>query len=135
MLSEDSFRHHTGDVRQTKVSAGETVRESFVIQSEKVEHGGMEIVDVHPIFNGVVADLIRGAVDFSSLHAPSGHPDGVAVGIVIPSVAAFRYWRAAELTGPNDQVSFSKSRDLRSRISPAMGRSTSSAFADPSRPR
>ena len=68
-----------------------------------MQHGRVEIVDVHAVFDGVVADVVRGAVDESGLDAAAGYPDRIAVRIVVASVAALADRRAPEFAGPDDQ--------------------------------
>jgi hypothetical protein len=80
-------------------------------------------VDVHAVFDGVVADFVGGSVDEAGLDASAGHPDGVSVRVVIASVAAFGDGRSSEL------LSFSRPRAFRSVSRPAIGLSTSLAFS------
>ena len=58
---------------------------------------------MHAIFDGVIPDVVGRAIDEPGLHAPAGHPDRVAVRIVVAAVASLRHRRAAKLTGPDNQ--------------------------------
>ena len=74
-----------------------------MIQPKQMQHGRVEIVDVHAVFDGVVGDVVRGSVYESGLDAAAGHPDRIAVGVVVAPVAAFADRRAAEFADPDDQ--------------------------------
>ena len=47
---EDFFHHLAEDIGEAEIAARVFVGELEVIDAEQVEHGGMEIVDVEPIF-------------------------------------------------------------------------------------
>ena len=40
-----------------------------MIEAEDVQHRRMQIVDVHPVLDGVIAELVGGAVDEALLDA------------------------------------------------------------------
>src|SRR5690348_5911288 len=57
--SREQLRHHfTAHVGQAEVAALETIGQLQVIQAEQVQDGGMEIVDVDLVLDGVPADLV-----------------------------------------------------------------------------
>src|SRR5215467_6268316 len=85
-LSEDLLRHYAGDVGQPEVAATEAVGQLLVIEAEQVENRGVEIVNVHPVLHRVIADIIGRSVNEARLDAAPGHPDRVAVRIVIASI-------------------------------------------------
>ena len=53
-LPDDVSRH----VRETEVAPLETVGELPVVQAQQVQDGRVEVVHVHRIFHGVVAQLV-----------------------------------------------------------------------------
>lgn len=61
-LSQDGLHDMTADVRQTEVTALEAIGESFVIDSEQVQHGRMQIVNMDHIGNGVITKLVGGTI-------------------------------------------------------------------------
>jgi sialic acid synthase SpsE len=71
------------DIGEPIVAALEAVGEVFVIEAEKVEDGGLEVVDVDFVFDARETHFIRGAVIESALHAAACHEDGEAVGIMV----------------------------------------------------
>ena len=81
-------------------------REPVVVDAEVVEDGGVEVADVNGVLDNVVTEIICGAVYEARLHAPAGHPDAEATGMVIAAVVLFRKFalainRTAELTSPD----------------------------------
>src|SRR5580765_8687881 len=71
------------------------------IESQLMEHGGVDVGYVVAVLHGVEAEFVRGAVDDASLDACAGHPDRESVGIVVASVGAFAARCAAEFSGPD----------------------------------
>ena len=47
------------DIGQPEVASAIAVGEFFVIDTHEVQQRGVKIVDVHPFFGGVPAELIR----------------------------------------------------------------------------
>ena len=82
-LSEDGLNDVTVDVGEAIVAALEFIGELFVIDSEEVEEGGVEIVNVDGVFDGVKADVVGLAVGDAGFHAAASHPDGEGVRVVI----------------------------------------------------
>ena len=62
-------------IGQPEVSPGVSVREPRVIEAEQVQDRGMQVVDVHRVFDGLVAELIGGTVDDAPLDSTAGQPD------------------------------------------------------------
>ena len=72
------------DVGEAAFEAVVVVAEAFVIETEEVQDGGVEIIDAGDINGGFPAELIGLAmVSGSGLHAGSGEDAGEAAGIVI----------------------------------------------------
>ena len=45
-------------VRQAEIAALEFVSQLRVIQAQQVQHGGVQVVDVHPVFHHVEAKFV-----------------------------------------------------------------------------
>ncbi len=60
----------TSDIGQTEIAARIAIREPLVIESEQVEHRGVQIVDVHLVLDRVVAVIVGRAVGVTSLTPP-----------------------------------------------------------------
>ncbi len=74
------------DIGETEVAAGMAESELLVVQPQKVEDGGMEVVDVDGIFLGFEPKLVRGTVDRARLDAAASHPHRKAVVVVVASI-------------------------------------------------
>ncbi len=74
-----------------------------MIDAQQVEHGGVEVVHVHGVFDGVVAQLVGSAEGHAGPHAAAGHEQGVSADVVVAPAVALHHGRAAELAAPNDQ--------------------------------
>jgi hypothetical protein len=77
-------------------------RQSLVIKSKLVKHGGVSIVHGCGILSvsWFVSPLITFTVSYSSLKAPSGKPVGKHEGIVIPPLASLTTGHPSKLRGP-----------------------------------
>lgn len=82
-LRQQIFYHFAVDIGQTEVSTSISVGEIFVIETEQVENGGVEIVDVDGIFDGFEAEIVGLAVLIAAADAATCHPHSEAVMIVI----------------------------------------------------
>ena len=81
------------------------VGEFFVVHAQKVQNGGMEVVDVAFVDGGFVADLVGLTVAHAAFHAAAGHPIGERVRVVIATrfLRLLRHGQAAEFAAPNDK--------------------------------
>ena len=85
-LRNDVMDYFAVDVGQAEVAAGVAVGEFFVVEAEELEHGGVEVVDVDTVLDGLESEFVGGAVDVSAFNAASGEPGGEAVVVVIAAV-------------------------------------------------
>jgi hypothetical protein len=53
-------------VGQAEVAAGVTIRELLVVEAHEIEQGGVQVVDVNLVFDGLEAEVVGGAVDVAS---------------------------------------------------------------------
>ena len=84
------------DVAQAAVAAFEEIGQLRVVQAKQRQHGGVQVVDVHLVFDGVEAEFVAGANDLAAAHAAARHPGAEAVGMMITAARALHDWRAAE---------------------------------------
>ena len=91
------------NIGQADVTTAEAVGKLLVIDSEEVEKGCMEVVDLQRVFNGLVAPLVGGAEDCSGFDPGSRHPERETEFVVIPAIATLGEWSPAELSGPQDK--------------------------------
>ena len=59
-----------------------------MVDTEEVQDGGMEVVDVDSVFHSLVAKFVTCSVVGTSLDASSGHPHGEGVGIMVSTLTA-----------------------------------------------
>ena len=59
-LGQNLVDHSAADVGQTEVAALETVGQPFVVDAQQMQHRGVQVVDVHDVFDGVVAEFVGG---------------------------------------------------------------------------
>lgn len=78
------------------------VGETGVVDAEKVQHGGVEIVHRNGIFDSVVAEFVSGAVGDAAGDATASEPHGKAFDVVIAAVALC-HRRAPEFSAPYDE--------------------------------
>lgn len=86
----------------------EPVGEAKVIDSEKSENSGIEIVDVDRVLGNVVAEIIRRAVGGASRNPSTCQPHGKAAGMMVPAVVvagqvSLAVYRASKFPSPDYQ--------------------------------
>ena len=82
-LRQQRFDDFAVDVGEAVVAALEAEGEFGVVEAEEVEDGGVEVVDVDFVFDGVKAELVGLAVSDATFDAAAGEPDGVAVWMMV----------------------------------------------------
>ena len=61
--SDECFHHVAVHVRQPHVAAAEVERQPFVVDPEQMQDRGVQVVDMHFVFDRVVPVLVGRAVD------------------------------------------------------------------------
>ena len=74
-----------------------------VIEPEQVEDRGVQVVHVHRILDGLVAELVGLAVRDPRFHASSRQPEGESLVVVVSTVGVLTVWSAAELPAPDHE--------------------------------
>ena len=102
------------DIGQTEVPTLISMRQSFVIDSQKVKDGRMQVVDMNAIGLDIVAVIIGNPVTVAGFDAASGHPHGETSGVMIPTkIGRGKFSLAvvgsAEFSAPNHQGVFQHS--------------------------
>jgi|SRR6188768_557187 len=87
LSNDELFDNFSMHVSEPEVTACIPESKVLVVKAEKVKHRCVQVVNMHGLFDGLVAKLVGGAVNVASLHASSGQPHGEAVGIVVASGA------------------------------------------------
>ena len=77
--------------------------EFLVIESDGMQEGGVQVVDMSGCFDGVHAEVICGPDRLSAPDSASGHPHRKPVGIVVSAIAFFRHRSPPEFAAPDDE--------------------------------
>src|SRR5262245_36622767 len=85
-LCQDAFHYVAVDVGEPVVAAGVAVGEALVIDAHQMKDGGVQVVNVDLVANGVPAKLVCGAVGDAALDAAAGQPHGKAKWVVVAAV-------------------------------------------------
>lgn len=93
----------SGDIGESEVAAGVAEGELFVIESEEVQDGGVEIVDVHAVMNGAKPEFVRFSPCHAAADTATGEERGEAVMVVVASGAIFGGGSASEFATPEDE--------------------------------
>ena len=93
---------------QAEVEALVIDAEAFVVETELLENGGVDIADVHWVLEDVVAEVISDTMRDAALDAASRHPHSETLRMVIAAIVGSREFAlavdgAAEFAAPNDQ--------------------------------
>ncbi len=72
---DDVFDHVSKDICQSEVPSAGKVGEIFVVQAHQVQHRGPEIIDGGDLVHGVIAEIVRCAVDRAAFHTAARQPD------------------------------------------------------------
>src|SRR6185369_12618358 len=95
-------------VREPVVAALELERQPGVVDAEAMQHGRVEVVNVHCVADDVVAEIVRFAVSQSGPDAAASEPDGKAARMMVAAIIVSREWTlaidgSAELAAPDDE--------------------------------
>lgn len=105
--SQDLFDNVTMDIGKAAFEAIVVIGQAFVIETEEVEDGGVEVVDGGDVFSGFVAEVIGGSVGVGGFDSGSHEPGGEAVGVMVPAGGTFlESGHAAKLGGPDNECVF-----------------------------
>ena len=104
-LCDHSTNHLSGNIRKAEIAAVETEGEAFVVEAEKVEQSGVEIVDADAVDGGLEADFIGLAMVDTTADPGTGEPVGERVGIVVAAgfTAFLGHGQTAEFAAPDHQ--------------------------------
>ena len=71
VASRDQFADDVAmDVGQAEVAARVMEREAFMVEAEKPQERGVEVMDMDDLLGGGEPKLVGGAMDHAALHAP-----------------------------------------------------------------
>jgi len=99
-LGNDVVNHVTMNIGQPEIASCIAIGKPFVIQSEKVEDGRVQVVKMDLVLDRIIAVVIRGTVLEARFDASTGHPHGKCFWVMVPSVGALGGRGPAELAAP-----------------------------------
>jgi len=114
-LTEDSHRGRVGQdiphngavhVGQPEVAAGMPPRQPFMVQSQQMQHGGVQIMHRDSVLHGLESKVVGLSVDHAASNSTAGQPHGESIVVVVPSIAVFGHRCAAEFSTPGHQSVF-----------------------------
>ena len=88
-LRDDFPNHISRDIREAKISAGMTISEFFVIESEQMQHRRVQIVNARAIFHSFEAEFVCCAIDRAAPHPSTSEPNAEAVMIMVATQFGF----------------------------------------------
>ena len=74
------------DAGESHIQSLHLKRQSPVVDAKAVQDRRVQIVDMHGVFDDVVAEFVGFAVDDAGLDAAAGHPDREAARVVVAAV-------------------------------------------------
>ena len=109
--SEEPPHHVTVDIREPKIAPRMSVGQALVVEPEQVQHGSVQIVDVHAIADRLEAKVVSRAMDISTLGPTPGQPHRETVVIVVAprggshllALREFNRRRPPELAAPDHE--------------------------------
>src|SRR3954470_18625621 len=117
--SKRKLSHHCLDdlamhIREPEVPALKAISELLMIETEEVQDGGVQVVNMDLPLHHSESELIGFAENHTGLHATAGKPHGIGIDMMVTSdrLAHFAHGRAAELTAPDHQRILQKSATL-----------------------
>jgi len=96
-------------IRQSEVAARVAISESFVIETQTVQHGGVQVMHADGILGGSEAQFVGGSVCLATANPASCQPDRKAPVIVVSTGLWFSVGGkfdgrgAAEFAAPEDE--------------------------------
>ena len=74
------------DIGQAEVTALKLIGQALVIDAQKMQDCGIEIMNVDRIFNDVVAKIVRTAVGRAGVDSGPGHENGEAPTVMVATI-------------------------------------------------
>jgi hypothetical protein len=97
------------DVGQSIVALLKMVGQLLVIQTQQIQNGSLQIVNMHRVLDDGKTEFIGLAVGESTFDSTPGHSYGETVGVVVATEhiaiggSTFSEWCPAKLTSPHNQ--------------------------------
>ena len=93
----------TFDIGQTHITTTESERTSSVVDTHEVEDRRVEVVHLHTVFDRLVTPFIGRTIDGPRFHAPTRHPNGKPVLVMVTPIGTLGEWGTPKFASPNHE--------------------------------
>src|SRR5687768_3035610 len=107
------MNYFTRNVCKSERPSLERISEIFMIKSELVQNGCLQVVAISFSAHGGVTNLICFTMRVTFFNSSTCHPDGECFSMMVSThkwihfaISSFLHWCASELTGPHHQCFF-----------------------------
>src|SRR5690348_15478226 len=106
--SEHLFHHVAANISEAEIASLEFVRQAKMINTQAMQDGGLQVVDVYRIFEDIIGIFISLAHAQAFLDPAASHPNGEAARVMIAAIVrgaelALAIHGAAKFAGPYDE--------------------------------
>src|SRR5438874_2636242 len=107
--NDNSLGNLTGYIRQPEIPALETERQSLMIDSAKIKHRCVQIMNMHllVIIQITITQFIGLSPGQAAFNSAAGHPNRESIDVMIPP-GPLPHRCAAKFPAPNDQCIIQK---------------------------
>ena len=70
-------------IGEAEVASPVPISQLFMVQPERMQHGGMEIMNAGSVSLGTKAKFVGRAMHYSAFNSTTSHPDSEAIVIVV----------------------------------------------------
>src|SRR5439155_20395616 len=74
------------NIRQPEIASRVAISKFFVVEAQKLQDRGMQIMDVNYVFHCLEPKFIRGSMDSPALHPTASQPDGEAIRVMVTAI-------------------------------------------------
>ena len=111
LLGQQVLDDVTFDIGQAEAATLVAERQSFVVDTEEVQDGCIEVMDMDRFFDDVVTEVVGLPINHPPAHASSGHPSGKAARVMIAAVV-FGRQRTLAVRGASEFATPSNERSI-----------------------
>ena len=105
MLRGQLAYHFAGDIREPEIPTLESIRQFGVIETEKVQDRGVQVMDMDAVFDHIEPQLVALSDCDARPYAAAGHPHREGIRMMVATVvrAALNHRGPSELPTPQDE--------------------------------
>lgn len=100
---DDFFHNASGHVCQAERTTMMLEGQTFMVESEQMENGGMQIIDVNLPIDAEIPEVIGGAMRHSALDPTPGHPHRESMMIVFAAISILSMRCSSEFSSPKNE--------------------------------